>query len=366
MEKIQDYKGTNVLFVGNLSGTSTSVHYLTNLIKLGCTVYPFDPLIFETRHLIDRLTLAVGKRPPPRNLKRASEKIVSLCRDNPFDIVFVMNEYFVGRETLYEIRRVSRRSPILIFHTHDNSFSDGILKPTDFNAYMSAFDFVFTTKSFNVKRYQDLGQPNSFFLPSCYESTIHHPVPDSKSAFGSRRFPITFVGNYDHSRRKPIAHLGWKNVHIWGERWKRCPEAKFHPENVRTQGAYYLRYADVISHSLISLGLLREEASDLHTQRTFEIPACGTLQIAPRNDEILGLFKEDQEIVCFGDVTELVEKCEYYLRKDSPREKIARRGYERVQRDGHSYDNRCRSILEIVFEHMRSKLSPRALVGGTR
>ena len=191
-------------------------------------------------------------------------------------------------------------------------------------------------------------------------------MPDIKSAFGARRFPITFVGNYDLSRRKPLAHLGWKNVHVWGERWKRCPESKLYPENIRTHGAYYLRFADVISHSLISLGLLREEASDLHTQRTFEIPACGTLQIAPRNDEILSFFKEDHEIVCFGDVTELAEKCDYYLKKDSQREKIARRGFERVHRDGHSYENRVRAILEVVFQQMRSRFFPITLTGSSR
>lgn len=368
LEKFQDFKGTNVLFVGNLSGTSTSLHYLTNFIKLGCTVYPFDPASFDTSHTIRRLHFAMTKRPPSWTTRTISEQIVSLCRDNHFDLVFVMNEYFIGRETLYDIRKVSRRSPLLVFHTHDNSFSKGIMKPTDFNAYMSAFDFVFTTKSFNVKRYQELGQPNTHFLPSCFESTIHIPVPDSKSAFGARRFPISFIGNYDISRRKPIAHLGWENVHVWGERWNRCPEAKDFPETIRTQGAYYLRFADVLSHSLISLGLLREEASDLHTQRTFEIPACGTLQIAPRNDEIMGFFKEDVEIVCYGDVTELSEKCAYYLKKDSQREKIARKGFERVHRDGHSYENRCRTILEIVSKQMRSRFAskPRIVSGGSR
>jgi spore maturation protein CgeB len=104
-----------------------------------------------------------------------------------------------------------------------------------------------------------------------------------------------------------------------------------------------------IGASLINLSIMserREGASsgDRISSRTFILPACGAFVIHERTDEVLALFREDQEIVCYSDVEELVAKVDHYLLDPEARERIARQGMA-VVRASHSWDHRIQDIL---------------------
>ena len=157
---------------------------------------------------------------------------------------------------------------------------------------------------------------------------------------------VSFVGTYDRSRDALINAVGWHQLKVWGSHWKKFSEYSVHSNQIHNGAVYYFEYADILSHSRISLGLLREEAEDRHTQRTFEIPACGSLQLAPRKPELLSFFEEDKEIVCFDSPEELREKVEFYLKHPKTRDAIAKRGYQRVLEDGHTYGDRVATILK--------------------
>ena len=49
---------------------------------------------------------------------------------------------------------------------------------------------------------------------------------------------------------------------------------------------YIEEYAKIISLSYFGLGLLSNWVPELHTTRTFEIPACNTCLITPKTIEI--------------------------------------------------------------------------------
>ena len=68
--------------------------------------------------------------------------------------------------------------------------------------------------------------------------------------------------------------------------------------------------------------------------RTFEIPACGTLQLASRTN--LAWFKLDQEIVIYSHFKDLTAKINYYLNHPRQRQKIAQAGYRRTYHE-HTY-----------------------------
>ena len=73
------------------------------------------------------------------------------------------------------------------------------------------------------------------------------------------------------------------------------------------------------------------------------------MQIAPRNDEILGFFEDKKEIVCFSTPEELGEVVSYYLRHESEREAIAKRGYERVTKEKHTYMDRVELMVSTAI-----------------
>lgn len=333
-----------ILYVGSLSPTACSTFYLKALKDLGHTVTAYDPKAFETAGALESFTVRLTKNPSPRKTTQISTELLELAKETAFDAILVIAENFIP-DILEEIRALRKPAPVFIYHSHDNNFAKGILKPDHFFGTLAKYDFLYTTKSQNVARYKALGNENSFFIPSAFEPQFHHPVDASHSKF-TAPLNISFVGTYDYSRDRFFEQLEWEDLYIWGNEWKRYQGFKKHRDHITPRAIYLEEYADVISHSKVSLGLLREEAEDLHTQRTFEIPACGSLQMAPRNEEILTFFEEGKEIICFDSPEELKEKAKYYLTHDRERAQIAQKGYERCMADHHTYLDRVKAILK--------------------
>lgn len=334
-----------ILFVGSTAATSTSLHYYTNLVRQGHATFPWNPEFFSARRAGDRWLQKLYGGPTPQRRKQANQRLIEICRRNHFDLIFVMGENYVSAEAIEAIRRMSTQAPRFLFHSHDNLFANGIRKPGDFAKALAAYDIAFTTKSQNVDRYRALGQSNAHFIPSAFEPSVHRPIAAAESRL-DETFAVSFIGTYDDSRLAWLQSAGWERMHVWGDGWRRFPNYESLKGRIHPQAIYFHEFADVCSRSLCSLGLLREEAEDRHTQRTFEIPACGTLQLAPRNDEIRTFFDENREIVLFDTPEELRDKIDFYLRNDSERERIARAGYERCLRDGHSYASRVTTMLD--------------------
>lgn len=337
-----------VLYIGSLQPTACATFYLHAMEQLGFQVTALDPGYFETESKLESLLLRVRKGPSAKRVNAVSQKIVETCKSRSFDAVFVMAENFLGSETIAEIKSLKKDGPLFLYHSHDNNFSDGILKPKQFIKNLNSYDFAFTTKSQNVEKYEHNGQRHAYFIPSAFDPKIHRPISDDKSHFKNGLLDLTFIGTYDRSRDKYLGSIGWENLHVWGNGWNRFANFKKYSDRIIPKAIYLDEYADIVSHSKISLGLLRDEADDLHTQRTFEIPACGSFQIAPRNSEILNFFEEDKEIVCFTEAEELSEKTRYYLKNDSERKKIAQAGYQRCLQGKHSYLDRVVSIFETA------------------
>jgi spore maturation protein CgeB len=208
-----------------------------------------------------------------------------------------MSQNYIDADTLREMRRIARQPLTLVYHSHDNNFSPGVLSPRDFSHALVEYDHVFTTKSQNVARYQSLGQANAHYLPSAFEPSVHQPIRGKESRYTEKPFEVTFVGTFDSSREPLVEAIGWDRLNVWGNHWKNYSRYDSYYERITTRAVYHHHYADIVSNSQVALGLLRQEAEDLHTQRTFEIPACGALQVAPRNQEITLYFKENKEII---------------------------------------------------------------------
>ncbi len=336
-----------ILFFGSTDGTHCSLHYFTAMVRLGHDVFAFSPQYFRTGSLLEKAMTKLRRGPSPERIGRANQQFLELTQRNTFDLIFIMAENYLGADIIRQVQKDSNGRTRFAYHSHDNVFSAGIVKPTDFEDTLKSLDFLFTTKSQNVKRYQTLGQVHAFYIPSAYEPTCHRPVPTAESRL-PRDYPVSFVGTFDGSRLPELNAAGWDRTYVWGNGWARWTEFSAHSSHIVPHAVYYLEFADVISRSQISLGLLRAEAQDRHTQRTFEIPACGGLQVAPRNDEILGLFEEGKEIILYSSTDELREKIDYYLAHETERKKIAQAGYRRCTTGKHTYVDRVHQMLQIV------------------
>ncbi|MDP2598875.1 MAG: glycosyltransferase [Candidatus Liptonbacteria bacterium] len=78
--------------------------------------------------------------------------------------------------------------------------------------------------------------------------------------------------------------------------------------------------------------------------RPFELGACRAFAITGFADDLGNFYKENEEMVFYRSLNDLVEKIKEYLPKDKERERIATAGYARTLRD-HTYKKRFEQIF---------------------
>ena len=67
--------------------------------------------------------------------------------------------------------------------------------------------------------------------------------------------------------------------------------------------------------------------------RDFDAPMSGALYVTHRNPDLLALYREDQEIVCYESTDECAQKLKHYLSNEADRSRIATAGRERARAD---------------------------------
>src|SRR5690606_9234510 len=116
--------------------------------------------------------------------------------------------------------------------------------------------------------------------------------------FEEKADEVAFVGLAEASRFETVSTLlsegipvklagrGWRN---FLRKHRGNPALHFVGEFLG--GEDYTRF---LSSSRFALGLLSKRFPELHTTRTFEIPACGTVLVTERNRETSTFFGEDE------------------------------------------------------------------------
>jgi spore maturation protein CgeB len=65
------------------------------------------------------------------------------------------------------------------------------------------------------------------------------------------------------------------------------------------------------------------------------------------------LFDEDKEVVCFSSPEELKSKCNFYLKNENLRERIARAGYDRLISSSYTLEARLRYIMKYAEGYLK-------------
>ena len=238
-----------ILYLGSTSPTACASFYADAAESLGHEVFRWDPELFRVQNLSQYLHLKLLKTPAQPKRDQCREEIVKKCSDLKVDLVFNLAENFLSLDFLQELKSLSQ-PPRIVYHSHDNNFSSGILKPDDFFESLAWYDCVFTTKSQNLQKYKMLGQPRAFYIPSAYEPKVHRPLSTNESKLGNQEFAVSFIGTYDRSRDRFLEALDWNKLFIWGDRWKRFSHYRKYKNHIHPKAIYYPDFADVLSHSL--------------------------------------------------------------------------------------------------------------------
>lgn len=359
-----------ILFVGQLGRGQTSRMRMEALERLGHSVIPVDSSAAWAgcRQVSRRSQELVGRGPSITGL---NEWIARLGRQREPELLWAEKQEYLYPEVLLGLQQTGTR---LLHYTPDPYFSLTWKQTRLADACLPLYDFVVTTKSYEMDAYTARCR-KVIYSPLGYSEADHRPLSPTDSGLRAAfRSDVSFVGGWEPRRQRLLSALSkaGHEIKIWGYSWEHVSDGRWTPRRyvrgrrlagrepfrlardpnlaARVQGGeiYGDAYSWSIAGSRISLGFLRSICPDQHTTRTFEIPACGSMLLADRTPEHEEFFREGVEADFFSDEDELIAKASFYLGNEAVRGRVASAGYERCRRSGYAYECRLRDILGQV------------------
>lgn len=331
-----------VLYVGQYSEGTTSKMRCDNLKNILAPQF-FDVINTNIPFLnLNQFWKSIGFRFKKGKAIKEINKFVISNINLDYDLIWVDKAVFLTSKTTNLLKS---KTNLLIHYTPDTAFFHNKSK-LFFNS-LSYYDFIITTKSFDLPYYNRyIDKSKIIILNQGFDNTVHY----SRVKFDSKENYILFIGLYEPARAEIINNLLNNGIQVClaGMKWR-----SFVRKN-KVKGLTFLgdsifkdEYAFEISKAKMALGLVSKRFPELHTTRTFEIPACGTALITERNSETTSFFNED-EVIFFNDENELVKKINYYF-KNSPQLKVlTEKGMKKV--NDFDYEIQLKQALNIIIK----------------
>lgn len=278
-----------------------------------------------------------------RAVNAINAQVLALMPAGEFDLIWVDKGVFLWRTTVLELRRRASR---LVHFTPDTAFHAN--RSRHFNRNLGLYDLLVTTKSFEMDAYRQRVDPNRLYLATQgFDAQVHFP----RVTASGRRREVLFIGLAEPDRERCLGLLLEQGIPVrlggkdWGRflsSWGACAHLRFEGEGVFSDD-----YAMMLSESWVGLGLLSKRFPELHTTRTFEIPACGAILATEETADTKRYFGSD-EAVFFQDYAALAVRLQELFANatDAQLASVAMAGRERVVRDGRDYAHILRAVLD--------------------
>lgn len=112
---------------------------------------------------------------------------------------------------------------------------------------------------------------------------------------------------------------------------------------------YYRELPSFYSACSINFNATSLQMGTAVNQRLFDVPACGGFLITDRQQSLDELFINGEEVITYQDPGEIAALVRFYLDNPASREKISRRGRDRVLRQ-HTYRHRLQTLIKTMKE----------------
>lgn len=204
-----------------------------------------------------------------------------------------------------------------------------------FSAYRAAvphYDLLVVVRELNVPEARALGARQVLCVHRSADEVSHAPRPMSAADLAQWAAEVLFLGTWMPERGPFLAELLRRGVPltIRGARWQRAPEWPQLAAAYKGPSVHGADYARAIQGARINIGLLSKENRDLHTTRSLEIPALGSLLCAERTPEHQAMYLEGREAVFWSDAAECARLCLQLLADEPHRAAVAQAGQRRV------------------------------------
>lgn len=242
--------------------------------------------------------------------------------------------------------------PIAVWFADDPYYSDRTA------AIAPHYDYVFTHELSCVPFYRQLGCRHVQYLPFAVNHSLYRPLPIA----APYRKDVCFIGTGFWNRVRLLdqvaPYLAHKNILIAGSLWGRMRNYRKIAGSVLpfvppAEAARYYNGAKIV------INIHRAHDDKQHNRnsrnlpamsvnpRTYEIAACGTLQLTDVRSDLANYFTPGHDIETFATPSELVAKIDFYLRHEDQRRTIATRSLHRTLVE-HTYRKRLIEILRAM------------------
>lgn len=219
------------------------------------------------------------------------------------------------------------------------------------------YDVVFTHELEAVPFYRASGAANAHYLPLGANPAVFHAKPVGQEY----RSDVFFVGTGFWNRIRLLDEvlpaLEGRKVVLAGGEWERLARYSRYKPFIRPGFMPVEETVNFYNGAKIVLNIHRttEPGSDNHNDaglrgasinpRTYEISACGTLQLTDIRDDLRRYYEPGRELDVFTTPAELTAKILHYLDHEDERRRIAVRGMLRTMRD-HAFAGRLGMLLD--------------------
>lgn len=281
--------------------------------------------------------------PPPSPLPPTS---YTLTPKPYFTLIWIDKAVFITPKTTRLLRTMTDK---LVHFTPDPAFT--FHRSRHFYKSLPLYDYAVTSKSYELKQFREVLPGNrTILITQGYQSDFHKPIV----AFKDKNEGVLFIGHFEQERAivfEKLIDAGVK-VAVAGINWEQFVKKNRGKSlfSYLGSGIFGEEYVKALSSYQFSWGAISKWIPELHTTRTFEIPACGSALITERNSETASFFNED-EAIFYTTIDEMIEKIRYYQNNPGQLELLTRKGLERVNNDGRDYGSIIREIImKIGYE----------------
>ncbi|GGD49906.1 CgeB family protein [Paenibacillus nasutitermitis] len=238
-------------------------------------------------------------------------------------------------------------------------FADDPYVTEDTVAIAPRYDVVLTHELSTIEVYRQLGCANVHYMPLAVHTGWFKP----QRIEDKYRSDICFIGQAFWNRVETFdaisSYLKGKRVFIAGGMWDRLKNFDRLKSAIRMgwlpvdESIRYYNGARIVInlHRTTASGTDNKNTLNLPGRsinpRTYEIAACGTLQLTDLREDLPNFYKPGSEIETFTGPDELRVKLDYYLTHEEERRTIALRGLRRTLKD-HSFISRIQQLADTL------------------
>jgi spore maturation protein CgeB len=330
-----------ILYIGPDSGTSR--HRFHALQRLGHDVTLIDTFqAFGNRGLL----MTWGFRTGYLGLERIiTEFTLDAVGNNFFDVVWVDNGETVGKPLATALKK---HSHYILNHNLDNPFTgrDGS-RWRLFHQALPCYDLLATPRVSTCNSAKAAGAARPIVFPFTADEVVHRPVPLSEADQATFRSDVAFIGTWMPERGPFLQRIVERGVplRIFGPRWNKAPEYRTLLPLVTCRSLNDSDYVKAVAGAKIAIGLLSIGNEDLHTTRSLEIPAIGSLLCAWRTSDHDEMYVDGEEAVFFSTPDECADACLALLADENKLRSISAAGHARNLRNNWFNERLCANVL---------------------